>query len=86
MFGKNIIDCVEILKHFGKIQKFYNIMLEQSVQDQISAGVLDKVIGKDFYNYILIGGENFFAILEQYKPGCQEIGKGDFKELKKCSF
>ena len=77
---------VNVLKHFGNIKIFYNNILEESVSDQVHAGILEQIVGKDFYNYLLIDGEKFFAIMERYGPDCQEITNQDFKELKGCCF
>ena len=69
MFSRQVIRGVDILKHFGKIQKFYHNILEQS--DHVRAGILENIIGKDFYNYVLIDGDKFFTIMERYGPDCQ---------------
>jgi hypothetical protein len=51
----------------------------QSVYDHVRAGILEHIIGKDFYNYVLIDGDKFFTIMERYGPDCQSIIDEDFK-------
>ena len=54
--------------------------------DSIKSGILEHVVGKDFYNYVLIDGDKFFTILEKYQHVDQNISDSDFQELKGSSF
>ena len=82
----NNFKSVETFKFLGQTQNFYHDILEQSVTDHVRAGLLEPIIGKDFYNYILVDGEKFFAILDKYGPEDQSISNDDFKSLKGYSF
>ena len=56
LFSNEIIKSVDTLNCIGKIQNFYHDILGQSIKDGIKAGFLEQVVGKDFYNYVLIDG------------------------------
>ena len=49
-------------------------------------GYMKQIVGKDFYNYLLIDGDKFQAILNKYKNSNKRISNEDFKKLKKCIF
>ena len=63
-----------------------NDILNDSVNDLIKEGTIESIVGKDFYNYVLIDGGKFFKILQKYNFNILEISKEDFKLLKKCCF
>ena len=80
------VSHVDIYSKFGHIQNFYHDILNDSVNDQIKEGTIDEVLGKDFYNYVLINGEKFFKILQKYNFNITEISKEDLILLNKCCF
>ena len=88
-FSENLLShsaFIGIFDHFDQIQDFYTDILNTSINDHIKNGSVKQIIGKDFYNYLLIDADKFQAILNKYKNSSQEISIEDFKELKKCIF
>ena len=83
-YGKSDNDY--IYSNFGQIYNFYHNTLVESVLDQIKEGSIKPVIGKDFYNYLLIDADKFYRILEKYNFNLEEISNEDFESLKKCIF
>ena len=79
-------DASNIFSSFGHVYHFYHDTLVKSVLDQIKEGSIKPVIGKDFYNYLLIDANTFYRILEKYNFNLQEISNEDFELLKKCIF
>ena len=84
----NLDDCtVEgAFEIFGQIQNFYHDILDNSVNERVKDGSIEDVVGKDFYNYVLIDAEEFYRILSKYNANFNKISRKDFLRLKKCIF
>ena len=88
-FNENVLDeCAvdDVYKLFRQVQNFYHDILTDSVNDRIKDGSLEDIVGKDFYNYVLVDAEKFYRILRKYNADFQCISHEDFLLLKKCIF
>ena len=80
----------EVLKWFEVTYGFYLEILRDSINISIESGVLFKVFGKNFYNYLIIDAHKLFKLLdkimdgevtdahvEEFKESVEYVGKGN---------